>query len=156
MGEISHLKCCFKCIQEIILRIFSLRGLFFMCWRSNFYRSALILRNIPCPENIKVTRLHIAIIILSRILYLVYVCPCLGLGLFVSCLCDLFFSLIFIVINHITCSFKQTSLFFVHFLEYFLLFLNDDVMKKANYFETPKVQPQVVNQLLLDFLSISA
>ena len=32
------------------------------------------------------------------------------------------FQLIFIVINHIT-SFKQTYLFFVHFLEYFLLFL---------------------------------
>ena len=40
------------------------------------------------------------------VLYLVYLCPCLGrrlgLGLFMSCLCDLFFifSLIFIVICH--------------------------------------------------------
>ena len=40
------------------------------------------------------------------------------------------FSLIFIVINHIT-SFRQTYLFFVHFLEYLLLFLGDDVGEKS-------------------------
>ena len=51
--------------------------------------------------------------LLSHILYLVYLCPCLGL--FMSYLCDLFFIFIFIV-NHIT--FKQTYLFFVHFLEW--------------------------------------
>ena len=53
--------------------------------------------------------IHIAIIILSHILYLLYLCPCLDLGLFMSHLCDLcfIFVLISIVINHIT-SFKQT------------------------------------------------
>ena len=40
------------------------------------------------------------------------------------------FSLIFIAINHIT-SFRQTYLFFVHFLEYLLLFLGDDVDEKS-------------------------
>ena len=40
------------------------------------------------------------------------------------------FSLILIVINHIT-SFRQTYLFFVHFLEYLLLFLGDDVGEKS-------------------------
>ena len=42
-------------------------------------------------------------------------------------LCDLFFifSLIFIVINHMT-SFKQAYLFFVHVLEYLLLFLDKE------------------------------
>ena len=40
------------------------------------------------------------------------------------------FSLIFIVINHIT-SFRQTYLFFVHFVEYLLLFLGDDVGEKS-------------------------
>ena len=40
------------------------------------------------------------------------------------------FSLIFIAINHIT-SFRQTYLFFVHFLEYLLLFLGDDVGEKS-------------------------
>ena len=68
--------------------------------------------------------LHIAVIILRHILYLVYLCPCLGLGQFMSCLCDLFFifSLIFVIINLIT-SFKQMYLFFAHFLEYLLVLL---------------------------------
>ena len=46
-------------------------------------------------------------------------------------LCDLFFifSLIFIVINHIT-SFKQTY-FFVHFLEHLLLFLDGNVDEES-------------------------
>ena len=67
-------------------------------------------------------------------------CPCLDLGLFLSYLCDLFFifSVVFIVINHIT-SLKQTYLFFVHFLEY-LPFLDDITwMKKANNFHIAKV-----------------
>ena len=53
---------------------------------------------------------------------------CVGLGLFMSYLCDIFFifSLIFIIIYHMT-SFKQTYLFLVHFLEYLLLFLDDNV-----------------------------
>ena len=78
-----------------------------------------------------------------HILYLVYVCLCLGLGLFVLYLYDLFFisSLIFIVINHIN-SFKQTYLFFVHFLEYLLLSWMITWMKKMNNFQIAKVQPQ--------------
>ena len=65
---------------------------------------------------------RITIIILKPIFYLVYFFPCLGLGLYMSCLCDLFFisSLKFIVINHVTL-FKKTYLFFVCFLEYVLL-----------------------------------
>ena len=45
---------------------------------------------------------------------------------------DLFFIFIlgFIVINHIT-SLKQTKLFFVHFLEYLLLFLDDNVDEES-------------------------
>ena len=77
--------------------------------------------------------IHTAITILRHILYLVYFCPCLGLGLFMSFLFYLFFtfSLIFIVINHIM-SLKQTHLFFVHFLEYLLLFLDDKVVEANN------------------------
>ena len=46
----------------------------------------------------------ITIIIMKHILYLVCLCPCLGLGLFMPSLCDLLFifSLIFSIINHIT------------------------------------------------------
>ena len=60
--------------------------------------------------------IHLAIIMLKHILHLVYLGPCLGLGLFMLHLCNLFFSfsLIFIIINHIT-SFRQTHLFFVYF-----------------------------------------
>ena len=39
-----------------------------------------------------------------------------------------FFNLTFIVINHIS-SLKQTHLFFVHFLDYLPLFLDDDMNK---------------------------
>ena len=62
------------------------------------------------------------------ILYLVHLCPCLGLGLFVSYISDLFliFSLVFIVINHII-SLRQTHLILVHFIKYVLLFLDDNV-----------------------------
>ena len=72
--------------------------------------------------------MHITIITERHILYLVYLCPCLSLGLFMSYLCHLFFilRLIFIVTDYIT-PFKQTYLFFIHFLEYALLFLGDNL-----------------------------
>ena len=71
---------------------------------------------------------HITIIVLRHILYLAYLSPFLSLGLFMPYLCDLFFnwSLIFIVVNHIT-SFIQTHLFFVQFLEHLLLLKDDNV-----------------------------
>ena len=61
--------------------------------------------------------INTAISILSHILYLTYLCPRLGLGLFMLYLLDLFFifSLIFIVINHIS-SPKQTCLFLYSFM----------------------------------------
>ena len=67
--------------------------------------------------------IHITIIILRRILYLIYLCPCLGLVLLMSYLCNLFFifNLIFVVINHVT-SLKQTHLFLLHFLGYLIIF----------------------------------
>ena len=67
--------------------------------------------------------LHTTTIILGHILYLVYFCPYLTLGLFLSHLCDLLFifSLIFIVIKHLT------SLKLVSLLEYLLLFLDNNV-----------------------------
>ena len=50
----------------------------------------------------------------------------------VSYLCDLFFtfSLIFIVVNHIT-SLKQMHLFFLHFLEYLLIFVENNVDEES-------------------------
>ena len=76
---------------------------------------------------LKCCLIHLTIIIRRHILYSEYLCRCLGLDLFMSYLYYLFFifGLIFIVINHIT-SFKQTYLLFVHYLEYLLLFLDDN------------------------------
>ena len=50
-------------------------------------------------------------------------------------ICDLFFhfSLIFIVINHIT-TYKQRYFFFLYFLEYLQLFLGDNVDEEPEYF----------------------
>ena len=77
----------------------------------------------------------ITIIILRPILHLVYLCPYLGLDLFMSYLCILFlfFSLIVIVINHIT-SYKQVHLFSCTFLENLLLFLNENLDEEGELF----------------------
>ena len=68
----------------------------------------------------------------SHISYLVYFGPCLGLGLFMSHIGDLFFifSLIFIAINSIT-SLKQMYLFYAHFLDYLLLFLDENLNEES-------------------------
>ena len=73
--------------------------------------------------------IHIGIIILRHFLYLLYLCLCLELGLFMSDLCNLFFIfiIIFIMINRMntdTCS-------FAYFLEYVLLFLDDNVNEES-------------------------
>ena len=102
--------------------------------------------------------IHITIIILRHILCLVCLCPFLGLGLFMSYLCDLLFifSLIFIVINHIT-SIKQTYLFFLHFLEYLHYFCMITWVKKVNNFQIAKFSLRVLLSFsLIFFLSISA
>ena len=68
----------------------------------------------------------------SHISYLVYFGPCLGLGLFMSHIGDLFFifNLIFIAINSIT-SLKQMYLFHAHFLDYLLLFLDENLNEES-------------------------
>ena len=87
--------------------------------------------------------IDITIIVWRHILYLVYLCPCQRLGLFMSYLLDLFFifSLIFFAINLIF-SFKQTYLFFAHFqnISYYLWMIT--WMKKPHNFLIAKVQPQ--------------
>ena len=75
--------------------------------------------------------------------YLVSMCPCLGLGLFLSFLCDLFFIFSLIFIDYIT-SLKQTYLFFVHFLEKITIFWIITWVKKANNFQIVKILLQGV------------
>ena len=80
--------------------------------------------------------IHITNIILRYISYLVYFYLCQGVGLFMSYLCDLLFifSLIFIFINHITSIKTDAFVFFLHFLEYLLLFLYDNVDEESKKF----------------------
>ena len=72
--------------------------------------------------------IHIGIIILRHFLYLLHLCPCLDLGLFISYLYALFFIFIFIfiTINRIFHEYRHTCSF-ACFLDYVLLFLDDDV-----------------------------
>ena len=80
--------------------------------------------------------IHITIIILRHNLYILCLCPCLDLDLFMPHLCDLFFisSLILIVINYITW-FKLTYLFFWNIFYYFRMIT---WIKKVNNFEITK------------------
>ena len=73
------------------------------------------------------------------LIFRIFICPCLGLGLLMSYLCDLFFIFIFIfiIMSH-TISLKQSHLFFTHFLEYTLLFLDDYVDEKSEWFSNSK------------------
>ena len=83
--------------------------------------------------------IYVTIIIPRHNLDLVCLWPHLSLGLFMLYICNLLFifSLIFIVINHIT-SFKQKYLFFVQFLEFFLLFLDNNVDRESQQFSNNK------------------
>ena len=128
-----YLGLCRLC-QTFMTKLFAKIDAFFIS-NAFFFNSASVLLTFSWIELQMLLRcclIHVAIIILRHILYLVYLCPWLGLGQFMSYLCDQFFisSLIFIVINHAT-SFKQTYFFLVHFLEDLLLFLDDNVDKQS-------------------------
>ena len=73
--------------------------------------------------------IHKSIIILRRFLYLLYLCLCLDLGLFMSCLYDLFFIfiIIFIMVNRIISRIQEHTCSAAYFLEYVLLFFSDNV-----------------------------
>ena len=96
--------------------------------------------------------IHITINILRNILYLVYLCSCIGLGLFMWYSCNLFFilNLIFIFINHIT-SLKQMHSFLYIFQNTSYYFSKITWMKKTNSSQRAHVQCQIVSQRLLIF-----
>ena len=84
-----------------------------------FFRSASVLLNFSRIDRQMLLRcclIHKSIIILRHFLYLLYLCPCLFLGLFLSYLCDLFFIVIFFFMM-ITCIISriQTYIFFCLF-----------------------------------------
>ena len=69
---------------------------------------------------------------MKRFIYLLYLCLCLHLGLFMPYLREsiFIFVFIFIMINCII-SWIQTCLFFAYFLEYVLLLLDDNVDEES-------------------------
>ena len=78
---------------------------FFMLCHAFFYKQRFCLTQTQCcltfswiePQMLlRCCLIHISSIILRHFLYLLYLCPCLFLGLFYSYLCDLFFIIIFI------------------------------------------------------------
>ena len=79
----------FCSLSNFISNTFSTQAQYYLTFHELSFRCCLI---------------QITIIILSRNLYIVYLCPYVSLGLFMSYLCDLvfIFSLIFIFINHMT------------------------------------------------------
>ena len=95
--------------------------------------------------------INISIIIVRHFLYLLYLCPCIDSGQFISYLCDLFFIFIFIciMINRLI-SWIQTHCF-AYYLKYALLFLDDNVDEDVNNFQIVKVQPHGNASHLLDF-----
>ena len=86
---------------------------------------------------LKCCLIHITIIKLKHILQLVYLCPCLGLGLFMSYRCNLFliFSIIFIAINHIS-SFTGHTCFSKFFGT--SLLLDDNMGEESEQFSISK------------------
>ena len=131
--QVLH-RVCFYRYMQIFLHIFlQIHAAFFH--KQPFFptqpQCCLIFSWIEFQMLVRCCLIHIFIIKLRHILYLVYSCQCLGLGLFMSYLCDLFFfSPIFIVINHIT-SLKQTNLVFIHFLGYLQLFWDGNLGEES-------------------------
>ena len=75
--------------------------------------------------------MHTSIIIPKQFLYTLYLCPCLGLGLFMSYpLCGLFFIFIFILLRLTYNLINRGACSFAYFLEYVLLFLDGNVEKR--------------------------
>ena len=80
--------------------------------------------------------IHISIITLKHFLYLLYLCPCLDLCLFMSNLCDVFFIFIFIfIMTNIMNTSILVSLLIFQNMSYFLV---HNVDKKCKQFSNSK------------------
>ena len=141
------------CISNAFFNSASVLLNFFMNWASNVaYVLLSTYKNVRELSSLTFL-VHITVIILRHSLYLVYLCTCLRLGLyiyiylfisvyiylglrlFMSYWFDLFiiFNFTFIVMNHTT-TLTQTYFFFVHFLDYLLLILDDDMNEESKQF----------------------
>ena len=110
----SSLRKPYECCAELLLichRTYNLSSSYARFFISNAFFSTqccLTLSWIELQMLLRYCLIHTTIIILRHILHLVYLCPCLVQGQFMSYLCDplFIFNLIFIAINHM--SVKQT------------------------------------------------
>ena len=76
---------------------------------------------------------------MRHFLYLVYLWPCLALGLVISDLCDLFFIFIFMfIITNQMISLKWAQLFFCTFFRICTLFLDDNTDEESKQFSNSK------------------
>ena len=96
--------------------------------------------------------IHMTIIILRHCICSIFVSMCRPRSAYAESLCFVFhFQPYFHRMNHIT-SWKQTRLLFVHFLEYLLLFLEDNVdKKKLIIFKSQKFSVRVLRSFCLIF-----
>ena len=106
----------FFCRFPKILKAINVTRLCFLNCRRHafFYKQLFFSTHLYFKMLLRCCLINVTVIKLRHILYLGYLCPCRGLGIFMSYLCNLFFifSLIFNVINHITSS-KQTHYFWI-------------------------------------------
>ena len=125
----------------VIIHAFSYKQRFF----STQPQCCLTFSWIECQMLVRCCLIHISIITLRHFLHLLYLCPCLYIGLFMPYLWDLFFifAFIFIVTNRII-SWIQTHLFFCLFLRMSYYFWMITWMKNVNNFQIAKVQLQGV------------
>ena len=106
-----------------------------------FYKESFLSTRLQCCLTfswvefqllLKCFLIHISIVIPKHFLYL---CPCLNLGLFMPCLCGLFFIFIFIMINRIntdTLVISQNTSYYFWMITW---------IKNVNNFQMAKVQP---------------
>ena len=127
MKHVEAMRKNLTCEKWTQLKLMQIRSNTLFFYRQRFFSTqhqcCLAFSWIELQMLLRHCLMYMTTIIPRHVVYLVYLCPCLGLSLFMSYLSDLFFifSLIYSLINYVT-SLKQTHLFFGHSLEYTLLF----------------------------------
>ena len=110
-----------------------LSGYFYLPIHIFYLASVLLTFSIELQLLLRCSSIHTTTVILGLLLYLVYLWPCPGTGLFMSYQYDLIFIFSLNFINHIT-PIKQTYLFFVNFLD-LPLFLDDNGWRERKIFK---------------------
>ena len=128
-----------------------MRG-YFISYTRFFWKATLVSTQLQCCLTfswvelqmlLRCCLIHKSIITLKHFLYLLYLRPCLDLGLFLLYLCDLIFIfiLIFVMINRMNTDTLVLLLIFQN-MSYYLWMIT--WMKNVHNFWVGKVQPQCV------------